>query len=108
MRKPKNFKRLKQEQPETYIAEPLETELEKAFESKAPIEATSAALFEEEGTEEYGVIPGTDIRQDKFEVMQKHIAEAERVGAEARAKAAEDRNKERAEDKNITPSETNK
>lgn len=98
MRKPKVKRFLKQEQPNLYIGNPLEAELEKAFESKSPIEATSAALFEEEGSNEYDVIPGTDIRQDKFEQMQNHIAEAERVGAEARAKAAEDRAKKRAEE----------
>lgn len=101
MRKAKAKIRTKQEQPKLYIGKTLEQELGEAFESGSPIDASSAAsLFEEEGTNEFNVLPGTDVRQDKFDIMQEHINEAERVGAEARAKAAEDRQKEQTKGQN--------
>lgn len=89
---------------ETYIAEPLELELEKAFESKTGIEASSPEIYENEyDSDDFHVMAPYDIRTEKFEMMMDHTNQAEELQKAARAKSIEERNAQKKAEAEATP-----
>lgn len=86
MKRPKYFPATLIAHNAGYEAEPLMHKLRKVMESKEPIEAVAPMVYTEKKD---GVLPGYDIRTDRFEIAREAIGKVRRAEAESLAKRQE-------------------
>lgn len=82
MRKPKNYPKTKIRVNNSYVGETIEEALRRITEEKAPIKSEFPMVYTDRKD---GVLPGYDIRTDRFEVAREA---KEKLGKLAAQKAA--------------------
>lgn len=86
MKRPKYFPNTLIKHNTGYEAEPLMFKMRKVMESKEPIEAVSPMIYT---NKKDGVLPGYDIRTDRFEIAREAMGKVRRAEAESIAKRQE-------------------